>query len=238
MSDSETFPGKDIWNSDLEQVVKREGEQSQSLYWLHNEASSWSLARNDYIQIPTIVLASVTGFLSATSTLVPPIGIGAMSLTVGILSTLNSYFKYSQRSESHKVTAQLYLKTYKNIETELMLPVHQRENANTLLKELRHTMTRISEIAPPIPSNIIEKYNRIFKDSKVSAPIITNGIESINVCKQEPVPVPIPSLASIASPVKTPIQQPIAPVIKPIQAARQWPSAVQSNGRQITVLTT
>jgi len=27
---------KGEWNSDLEQVVKKEGEQSQSLYWLHN----------------------------------------------------------------------------------------------------------------------------------------------------------------------------------------------------------
>jgi hypothetical protein len=238
MSVTETLTGKEEWNSDLEQVVKREGEQSQSLYWLHNEASTWSLARNDYIQIPTIVLASVTGFLSATSTLVPPIGIGAMSLTVGILGTLNSYFKYSQRSESHKVTAQLYLKTYKNIETELSLPVHQRENADTLLKELRHTMTRISEIAPPIPSNIIEKYNRIFKDSKVSAPIITNGIESIHVCKQDPSLNSIPSLEPVPTPFisNPPIQQAIAAVNKP--AAKQWPSAVQPPRRQINIVTT
>lgn len=236
MSDTEILNGKEEWNSDLEQVVKREGEQSQSLYWLHNEASTWSLARNDFIQIPTIVLASVTGFLSATSTLVPPIGIGAMSLSVGILGTLNSYFKYSQRSESHKVTAQLYLKTYKNIETELSLPVHQRESADTLLKELRHTMTRISEIAPPIPSNIIDKYNRVFKGSSVSAPIITNGIEAIHVCKQEPVQPIVPTNVFMPPSVSTPIQQPIATVSKPV--ARQWPSAVQTPRRQINIVTT
>lgn len=237
MSDTETLTGKEEWNADLEQVVKREGEQSQSLYWLHNEASTWSLARNDFIQIPTIVLASVTGFLSATSTLVPPIGIGAMSLSVGILGTLNSYFKYSQRSESHKVTAQLYLKTYKNIETELSLPVHQRENAYTLLKELRHTMTRISEVAPPIPSNIIDKYNRVFKGSKVSAPIITNGIEAIHVCRQEIVQ-PLPPSPVSPSPLvaQSPVQQHVATVPKPI--SRQWPSAIQSSRRQINIITT
>jgi hypothetical protein len=235
MSNTEILSGKEGWNADLELVVKREGEQSQSLYWLHNEASRWSLARNDFIQIPTIILASVTGFLSATSTLVPPIGIGAMSLSVGILGTLNSYFKYSQRSESHKVTAQLYLKTYKNIETELTLPVHQRENANILLKELRHNMTRISEIAPPIPSNIIEKYNRIFKESNVSAPIITTGIESIKVCRQETFTniTPSQNLSPIIPPLD--IQQEL-PVL-----AKKWPSAVQlnpSSKRQINIVTT
>ena len=185
LSDESLFTNKEEWNPDLEQVIKKEGEQSQSLFWLHNEANSWASNRNDLIQIPSIILASLTGFLSATSTLISPVGIGAMSLTVGILSTLNSYYKFSQRSESHRITAQLYLKTYKNIEMELALPVHQRANASVLLKDMREKMARISEIAPPIPSYIIDRYNKIFKDSLVSAPIITNGIDIITICDSE-----------------------------------------------------
>jgi hypothetical protein len=123
----------------------------------------------------------------------------------------------------------LYLKTYKNIETELSLPVHQRESADTLLKELRHTMTRISEIAPPIPSNIIDKYNRVFKGSNVSAPVIANGIESIQICKMGPALVP--SLVPIVSP-----EEPVPVVPKPL--SRQWPSAIPSSRRQINIITT
>jgi hypothetical protein len=197
MSDSQaSFISRENWNPDLEMLVKKEGEQSQSLYWLHNEASEWASRRNDILQIPSIILASVTGFLSATTVFVPPIGIGGMSLAVGIMSTISSYYKYSQLSESHRVTALLYLKTYKNIEVELSLPVHQRVNAGILLRELRMNLARISEIAPVLPSSIIDKYNRIFKYSSVSSPIVTNGIDVITVCLNEAdapeVPIEVP----------------------------------------------
>lgn len=186
MSETESFSnGQEDWNPDLEQVIKKEGEQSQSLYWLHNEASIWASKRNDSIQIPSIVLASITGFLAATSVLVPPVGIGGMSLAVGVLNTVSSYYKYAQRSESHRLTALLYLKIYKNIEVELALPVNQRVNAIMLLRDLRQNLARVAEIAPLIPSFAIDKYNRIFKTSPVSSPIVTKGIDVITVCLNE-----------------------------------------------------
>jgi len=206
------------WNRDLEQVVKRDAEQCQSLYWMHNRASNWALTRNDGIQIPAIILASATGFLSATSVLVPPMGIGAMALTVGLLNTVNSYFKFSQRSEAHRMTAQLYMKAYKIIETELALPIHQRENALKILSDLRETMSRISEIAPLLPSAIIDTYNKTFKESPVAKPIIANGLTSITVCLVEdthdnnldaPPPPPI-TTADISS-----------------NTVENWPSAVK-----------
>jgi hypothetical protein len=171
------------WNENLEQVIKTTGERSQSLYWMHNNASIWASKRNDRIQIPAIILASLTGFLAATSNLVPPVGIGAMSLVVGILNTVNSYYKYAQRSEAHKITAQLYLKTYTIIEVELALPVQQRVDAKKILKKIRETMQHISEVAPPIPDSIIRLFNKTFAHSKVSKPIIANDLISIEICK-------------------------------------------------------
>lgn len=180
---SESSEAHEDWNENLELVIKRTGERSQSLYWMHNNASIWASKRNDRIQIPAIVLASLTGFLAATSNLVPSLGIGAMSLVVGILNTVNSYYKYAQRSEAHKITAQLYLKTYTIIEVELALPIQQRVDANKILKKIRDTMQHISEVAPPIPDSIINLYNKTFAHSKVSKPIIANDLISIQICK-------------------------------------------------------
>jgi len=186
---SEISEPHEDWNHDLELIVKREGEQSQSLYWMHNSASVWASKRNDYIQIPAIILASITGFLAATSNLIPAVGIGGMSLAVGILNTINSYYKFAQRSESHKITAQLYLKTYKIIEIELALPINQRVDASKLLKKMRETMQHVSEIAPAIPESVIRLYKKNFIDSAVSKPIIANDLEEIVISKAEHVPV-------------------------------------------------
>jgi len=173
------------WNENLEHVIKCTGEKSQALFWMHNNASIWASKRNDRIQIPAIILASMTGFLAATTNLVPSVGIGAMSLTVGILNTVNSYYKYAQLSEAHKITAQLYMRTYAIIEVELALPIIQRVDANKILKKIRDTMQHISEVAPPIPDSIINLFNKNFAGSKVSKPIIANDLTVIQVCRSK-----------------------------------------------------
>lgn len=194
---SEGSESHEDWNENLEQVIKRTGERSQSLYWMHNNASIWASKRNDRIQIPAIVLASLTGFLAATSNLVPSLGIGAMSLVVGILNTVNSYYKYAQRSEAHKISAQLYLKTYTIIEVELALPVVQRVDANKILKKIRDTMQHISEVAPPIPDSIVNLFNKTFANSKVSKPILANDLIEIEVCKAKKDAVLTPVVSTI-----------------------------------------
>jgi hypothetical protein len=173
------------WNDALEQVVKKEAEQAECLYWLHNKAAGWAQVRNDAIQIPVIVLSTVTGFFSATTDLVPPLALGGVSICVGILGTLNSYFKFSQRSENHRMISLLYLGLYKTIEIELALPITQRTDAATLLKDLRQSMKQIAEQSPPIPDSIVKLFKHNFKDNSTSRPIIANGLDAIRIFKTQ-----------------------------------------------------
>jgi hypothetical protein len=180
------------WNEALEQVVKKEAEQAEVLYWLHNKAAGWAQVRNDAIQIPVIILSTVTGFFSATTDLVPPLALGGVSICVGILGTLNSYFKFSQRSENHRMISLLYLGLYKTIEIELALPINQRTDAATLLKDMRQSMKQIGEQSPPIPETIIKLFKSSFKEQTTSRPIIANGLDSIVIYKGSRTPLPTP----------------------------------------------
>jgi len=72
-----------------------------------------------------------------------------------------------------------------HIEVELALPVFQRKEAGKLLQDLREKMARISEIAPPLPDGVIREFQKLTKDSKISKPILTNGLDPIVVCKEE-----------------------------------------------------
>lgn len=170
------------WNSDLEHHIKNDAEQCETLFWMHNEAAKLSAKRNDIIQIPAIILASATGFLSATSVLIPPVGIGAMALTVGIFNTVNAYYRFGQISESYRITAQLYMKAYKIVESELALPIHQRKKASRILGDLRTAMVRIGDVAPTLPSIIIDRYNHTYKSSFVRKPILATGPVPITIC--------------------------------------------------------
>ena len=170
-----------IWGDGFVRVLKKEGEEAQSLFWLHNKASIISTNNNDYIQIPSIILQTVTGFLSATSGLVSPLILGAISVFTGILSTLLSYYKFSARAEGHRVCSQLYLKIYKKLEVELALPESQRSNPSSLLIEVRDKLARISEVAPDIPETIIALYKKQFRDNQTAKPIIANGLDQITI---------------------------------------------------------
>ena len=190
MSAGESAP---TWSAALEKVVKREAEEAAAHHWLHEHASRWTGRRNDVLQIPSIILATVTGFISATAD-APPVVVGALSLIVGTLNTLNSYFKFSQRSEAHRIIAQLYLKVYKNIQTELALPFEQRTPAEKLLADLRERMARIAETAPILPAASIAAFKGKFPEPKTAVPIVANGIEPVEIFvaeSQAPALVPV-----------------------------------------------
>lgn len=169
------------WNTGLEQVIKKEGEQAESMFVLHNNSSKVSSRNNDWIMIPSIVLQTLTGFLSATGGLIDPLILGSVSVFTGILSTLLSYYKFSAKAEGHRVVALLYLKIYKLVEVELALPVDQRMSASKLLEEVRKKIAHIQEIAPEIPDSVIDAYKHKFKNISSAKPLIANGIDEIKI---------------------------------------------------------
>jgi hypothetical protein len=188
MSSSQSQQGVDSsetvmadWGPGLEEVLRKEGEESESLFWLHNRASVVATRNNDIINIPSIILQTVTGFLSATGGLVPPLALGAISVFTGILSTLLSYYKFSARAEAHRMSAQLYLKIYKKIEIELSLPQEQRMPPIKLLEEVRDKLARVGEVAPDVPELVIHEYKKQFHDGDTKKPIIANGLDRIIV---------------------------------------------------------
>lgn len=189
------------WCDGFEVVLRKEGEQSESLFWLHDKAGKLSARHNDMIQIPSIVLQTVTGFLSATSGLVPPLALGGISIFTGILSTLLSYYQFSARAESHRIVAQLYLRLFKKIEVELALPIRQRVAPAALLDEVREKLARISEVAPDIPESVIKLYKVNFHDSSAAKPIIANGLDSITIYRESRLKdATIPSPKTAATP--------------------------------------
>lgn len=151
------------------------------MFWLHNRSSVLATRNNDIINIPSIILQTITGFLSATGGMVPPLALGAVSVFTGVLSTLLSYYKFSARAEAHRMSAQLYLKIYKKIEIELSLPIEQRMAPIKLLEEVRDKLARVGEVAPDVPETVLDEYKKKFHDGEAKKPIIANGIDKITV---------------------------------------------------------
>ena len=120
---------------------------------------------------------------------VSSIGIGAVSLFTGILSTLGSYFAWAKRTEAHRISAIQYKKISRFLTIELSLQKNERIQAKDILKITREQIERLLEISPSIPESIQEKYRSKFKklleNKDVAHPEIIAGLNKVYINKTE-----------------------------------------------------
>ena len=184
---------KDItYNASLEKLIAEEAEKCTGLAWLHKKAEAKTGRSNDCITIPTIVLSTIVGFLSSTSTslfsnpITASIGIGAVSLFTGILSTIGNYFSFAKRTESHRIASISYSKLARFLEIELSLPKSERILAKDLLKITKDQIERLLETSPAVDDAVVAEYKRLFKDvTDVAHPAETNGLHKVTINSKE-----------------------------------------------------
>jgi len=180
--------GEISWNSSLETLIGQEGEKCSGLSWLYSEAELYYSKMNNYIALPVIVLSTLTGFISGSSQMIfndansSSVGIGAVSLFTGVLSTFGSYFSWAKKTEACRITALQYAKLLKFITIEMTLPKEERIRARDMLKMIRETADRLLETSPAIPRHIIAEYKKRF-DSKtdITHPEMTTGVIKLTI---------------------------------------------------------
>jgi hypothetical protein len=191
-SDSDTeFGNRDItWNVHLERIISEEGERAECFSWLHTQAEKKFNRLNTSITLPVIVLSTIAGTASIGAQGLESgdamgkfinMAFGGLSLVVGVLNTVSSYFSWAKRAEAHRISAITYNKIYRFIVVELALPRNERMLAKDFLKTIREDLDRLNETSPAVPDNIIQIFKDKFEKStpEVKKPEITNGLDPI-----------------------------------------------------------
>jgi hypothetical protein len=184
---------KDItYNSALEKLIAEEAERCSGLSWLHNKAEAYYSIRNTWIALPTIILSTTVGFLSGTSTsifsnpMTASVGIGAVSLFTGVISTIGTFYGFAKRTEAHRIASIQYSKLGRFLSIELTLPKSERIAAKDVLKITKDSIERLLETSPAVPDIIIKEYKEIFKGyTDVAHPDVTNGLRKVFIYSKE-----------------------------------------------------
>lgn len=176
------------WSQPLEQLVASEGEKCRGLAWINQKAEVYYAHRANAIAIPVIILSTLAGTASVGSsslfqgdTQISSVVIGLVSIGVGILNTISSYFSWARKAESHRIAYLQYSKLFSIIRVEMSLPRAERQEAEVLLKQIRDGMERLAETTPSPPPSILEEFNRHFKDEdkSISRPVEVNGLQKV-----------------------------------------------------------
>lgn len=186
--DHEENIGEIGWNDALEELLCAEAEKCSGLAWLHSYSEVEYTIKNNRLQIPIIVLSTVTGAASVGSASLFPgnsgiasVVLGAVSILVSILGMLNSHYAFGKRAEGHKIGSVQYAQIHRTIHIEMALPRTQRMPPKQLLRYIKDDLKRLMETIPRVPETIIARYKKeiIPSSGDVSHPDITNGIHRV-----------------------------------------------------------
>ena len=182
-----------VYNSHLEHIISSEAEKALVLSWLHDKSEKRYSKFNTFIMIPAIVLSTLAGSASIGQNVLfgngveAPLIIGLVSLSVGVLNTIGSFFGWAKRSEGHRISGVNYSKLHRWVSIELALPRDQRVPAKYFLKEIRSQIDRLNETSPSISPSIINLFAKKMKGipNTISLPEICNEIHAVEVYPED-----------------------------------------------------
>lgn len=178
------------WNNEIEEYLKNLGENSQIYSLLHKNSEKKYNKISYQFDIPNIIIATVAGTLSISSSGLfqgmekeASVFIGILSLASSILTTINSYFGFKKRSENHRLVSIQYQKLYLKIDLILGLRQEERPNINEFIKFVTDEFNRLAEISPIIDKDLLQEFKNKYQHYKadIAFPSELNGLNEITV---------------------------------------------------------
>ena len=190
----------DDWSDEIEELLSEWGEVAMCYAYLHNFGQRKYKQKYHNLQIPIIILSTLTGTANfATESYIPvgfqqgfSAGVGSLNLFCGILGTLLSFLRYSEIYEGHRIAALAWSKLSRNIEIELSLHDKKRQPCRDFLKICRAEYDNLLESSPTVDLDIIGDFNKKFNTDypDVRKPVICNGLKAITPYKSDTIPKP------------------------------------------------
>lgn len=177
------------WSVDQEVLMAKWADIAGCYRWLHDRSEKKFSRLNMAMTIPVIILSTLTGtanfaigsFIAeddAVSKRYAQAGIGAVSIFAGILTTLGNFLRYAQGSEAFRVSAIGWGKFQRQIAIEIAIHPNDRMDCMDFLNICRQTLDRLIEQSPQIPDDIIEQFEKEFKNMpELVKPDICHGLE-------------------------------------------------------------
>lgn len=177
------------WNSSLEQYLVDTAEKCMGYAWIHKQAETMYSRRTIFIDLPTIVIGAVNGFISVGSNQIfqndsyAPVYIGMVSLFVSLLNTISSYFSWGRRAEAHKLASNAFSRLSRTISVEMNTkPRSERMQPHKLLEYVQGNYNSLCENSPLVPPPIVNSFNKKFSNIEdFSLPEETSGLHPITV---------------------------------------------------------
>lgn len=152
-----------VMTNEQRHVLKEWQDNFQRFLSGHYEAATRCERLNLWFGIPVVVLSALVGtsiFSALGWDSAPPsakILVGCVSLLVAVLAALQTFLKYSERSEKHRTAGASFAAFHKEVDQMLVLPPTDDEGLEIAMTSLRSRWDKLAKESPTIPPAIYKK---------------------------------------------------------------------------------
>lgn len=193
------------WSKSTEELLVSWADIALCYTWIFDKSYRKYNHINYRFTIPVIVLSTITGTLSMSMNSLlkesqvntGQVVIGGINIFIGILSTLQNFFRYAQQSELHLSATRDWAKLHRNIKIELSIERKNRKPASEFVRSARQEYERLLNSRPVIPTSILEDFKRQYRYSDVIKPEVLEKIRHIildddkNIISNKPATRPV-----------------------------------------------
>lgn len=181
-SDSLSFKEQE-WKSEHEIILVEWADKAMCYRWLHSRSHQSYSKTNTWFTIPVIIMSTLTGTANFAQDKFPEnmktyaqMGIGAVNIFAGILTTIAQFLKISELNEAHRASSISWDKFYRNIKVELAKSRDERMHVGHMLKMCKEEFDRLMETSPSIGDKIIIQFNKTFPSNKPIKHVNTENV--------------------------------------------------------------
>lgn len=178
-----------VWGDSDVELLKSWAENSMCYNWLHEQSFHKYNKIYNQLNIPIIILSGINSGISFMQSQYTDISmrnifatvIGAISLFVGIIASLLSFYKISDKKEDHRNYAKQWDKLEQDIRMQLSKPPSERLPKNIMMEETQKKLEQLLDKQPAIGNDIKKLWALNFPELKISKPRILGDFTHITI---------------------------------------------------------
>ena len=184
------------WTIEHEKILIEWADKAMCYRWLHARSHQAYSKTNAWYTIPVIIMSTLTGTANFAQDRFPEdikplaqMGIGAVNIFAGILTTIAQFLKIGELNEAHRVSSISWDKFYRNIKVELAKSRDERMHVGHMLKMCKEEYDRLMETSPVVPDDIVKLFSSSLGHSKdfdkISKPEICDEMRSTDIYRNQ-----------------------------------------------------
>lgn len=163
------------WTNEHESIFVEWADKALCYRWLHTKCNQRYSRSYALFTVPVIIMSTVTGTANFAQDRFPDeykdyvsMGIGAINLFAGILTTIQQFLKIGELNEAHRVASIAWDKFYRNVKVELAKPPSERMPVLQILKHSKEEFDRLMETSPIVLDVVVEEFKKTFSGGAIN----------------------------------------------------------------------